>query len=34
VLGLYQRWTMSRDPVIASQLRALGIEVMGSERLQ
>lgn len=34
VLGLYQRWTMSRGPVIASQLRALGIEVMGSERLQ
>lgn len=34
ILALYQRWLKSRDPVIASQLRALGIEVTGSERLQ
>ena len=34
ILGLYQRWTLNHDPVIASQLRALGIEVLGSERLQ
>jgi len=34
ILGLYRRWLKSRDPVIESQLRALGIELNGSERLQ
>ncbi len=34
ILGLYQRWLNSHDPVIESQLRALGIELDGSERLQ
>ncbi|MEQ8953576.1 MAG: hypothetical protein RL120_05535, partial [Gammaproteobacteria bacterium] len=34
ILALYQRWLQNRDPVIASQLRALGIELDGSERLQ
>lgn len=34
VLGLYQRWLATRNPVIASQLQALGIELQGSEHLQ
>ena len=34
VLVLYQRWLSTSDPVIESQLRALGIELTGSERLQ
>ena len=34
VLALYQRWLSTSDPVIESQLRALGIELTGSERLQ
>ena len=34
VLALYQRWLHSRDPVIANQLRAIGIELDGSERMQ
>ena len=34
ILALYQRWLQSRDPVIANQLRAVGIELSGSERLQ
>lgn len=34
VLALYQRWVATRNPVIASQLKALGIELEGSERLQ
>ncbi len=34
ILALYQRWLQNRDPVIASQLRAVGIELDGSERLQ
>jgi len=34
VLTLYQRWLRSRDPVIESQLRALGIELAGSDQLQ
>ncbi len=34
VLALYQRWLSTRDPVIESQLRALGIELTGSEQLQ
>ncbi len=34
VLVLYQRWLSTRDPVIENQLRALGIELDGSEPLQ
>jgi hypothetical protein len=34
VLTLYQRWLRSRDPVIESQLRALGIELAGTDQLQ
>ena len=34
VLALYQRWLSTRDPVIENQLRALGIELAGSEQLQ
>lgn len=34
ILSLYQRWLQNRDPVIARQLQALGIELEGSERLQ
>jgi len=34
VLALYQRWLESGDPLVERQLRALGIELTGSERLQ
>ena len=34
VLALYQRWLSTRDPVIENQLRALGIQLAGSEQLQ
>jgi len=34
VLALYQRWLNTRDPVIESQLRALGIELAENELLQ
>lgn len=34
LLNLYQRWLESRDPVVAGQLLALGIDLSGSERLQ
>jgi hypothetical protein len=34
VLALYQRWLSTRDPVIESQLRALGIELSENQRLQ
>ena len=34
VLALYQRWLNTRDPVIEGQLRALGIELAGNDRLQ
>ncbi len=34
VLALYQRWLSTRDPVIEGQLRALGIELAGNDRLQ
>ena len=34
VLALYQRWLSTRDPVIESQLRALGIELAGGDQLQ
>jgi len=33
-LALYQRWLQTRDPLIASQLRTLGIEPEGSTSLQ
>jgi len=34
VIALYQRWLTSRDPVAEKQLRALGIALSGSERMQ
>jgi len=34
VLALYQRWLSTRDPVIESQLRALGIQLDGNNQLQ
>lgn len=34
ILSLYQRWIQTRDPVIASQLKVLGIELDGSEHMQ
>jgi hypothetical protein len=34
VLVLYQRWLNTRDPVIENQLRALGIELTGSDQSQ
>jgi hypothetical protein len=34
VLALYQRWLSTRDPLIENQLRALGIDLTGSEQLQ
>jgi len=34
VLALYQHWLDSRDPVAEKQLRALGIQLSGSGRLQ
>ena len=34
VLALYQRWLCNRDPVVENQLRAMGIELDGSEQLQ
>lgn len=34
VLALYQRWLSTRDPVIEGQLRALGIDLAGSDRPQ
>jgi hypothetical protein len=34
VLALYQSWLTSRDPVIASQLQALGIQLEGNDNLQ
>lgn len=34
VLMLYQRWLNTGDPVIENQLRVLGIELAGNERLQ
>jgi len=34
ILALYQRWLQSKDPVIAAQLNAVGIELEGSDRLQ
>ena len=34
VLGLYQRWLTTRDPVTERQLRALGINLSETNRLQ
>lgn len=34
ILALYQRWIQNKDPLIAAQLRAVGIELGGSERFQ
>ncbi len=34
VLALYQRWLNNRDPVAEKQLRALGIALHASERMQ
>lgn len=34
VLALYQRWLTTRDPMIENQLRALGIELAETDRLQ
>jgi len=34
VLSLYQRWLTSRDPLIASRLQALGINLQESEKIQ
>jgi len=34
LLGLYERWLQTRDPVIAGQLSAIGIDLSGSETLQ
>lgn len=34
VIGLYQRWLATGDPVIASRLRAVGIDLSGGETLQ
>lgn len=34
ILALYQRWMDTGDPLAERQLRALGIELSGSERLQ
>jgi hypothetical protein len=31
---MYQRWLASRDPVVERQLRALGINLSDSEKLQ
>tara|TARA_R110000823_G_scaffold27609_17_gene80486 strand:+ start:5179 stop:5733 length:555 start_codon:yes stop_codon:yes gene_type:complete len=34
ILGLYQRWLKNRDPVVAAQLSAVGIDLSGSSSLQ
>lgn len=34
LIGLYERWLQTRDPVIAGQLTAVGIDLSGSETLQ
>ncbi|MCB1692588.1 MAG: hypothetical protein KDI19_07465 [Pseudomonadales bacterium] len=33
ILNLYQRWRQTRDPVIADQLRALGVDVSDADRI-
>lgn len=33
ILALYQRWRQTRDPLLADQLRALGVNVDGSDLL-
>jgi hypothetical protein len=34
LLALYQRWRETRDPLAASQLQALGIDLSGSDTIQ
>ena len=34
ILALYQRWLQNKDPLIAAQLRAVGIELDGSDQVQ
>lgn len=34
IVDLYQRWLDTRDPLLAGQLQALGIDLSGSARLQ
>ena len=34
ILALYQRWCLNKDPVIAAQLRAVGIKLEDNERMQ
>ncbi|MCW8195143.1 hypothetical protein F6455_10130 [Proteobacteria bacterium 005FR1] len=34
ILVLYQRWRQTRDPIAASQLRALGIDLSGTDSIQ
>jgi hypothetical protein len=34
VLAIYQRWLRNHDPVAERQLRALGIELSGSDTMQ
>lgn len=34
ILILYQRWRQTRDPLAASQLRALGIDLSGADSVQ
>jgi hypothetical protein len=31
VMGLYQRWRQTRDPVVGNQLQAIGIDLSGSD---
>jgi hypothetical protein len=33
IMGLYQRWLQTRDPVVGSQLTAIGIDLSGSDSL-
>lgn len=34
IIALYERWLTSGDPVVGNQLRALGIDLSGSDSLQ
>ena len=33
IMGLYQRWLQTRDPLVGSQLTAIGIDLSGSDSL-
>jgi hypothetical protein len=33
IMALYQRWLQTRDPVVGSQLTAIGIDLSGSDSL-